>query len=202
MTERSKQTTSRPAQRQKRTQRLNDPRWQLGMACAVTMMLLGAGALYLLGSKLMSSPRLEGALGPKAFEFVRMAADVIFFTAMAAVVHKVIVRLTHSVTGPALVIERGLRGMQKGNFGERLRLRDGDYLTTVADAALGLQKQLTEQRDAVARIVDELHLAAGNEDETRRAIGSLERCFGMDAEESTDEADEVEASDLNDAKAA
>lgn len=170
----------------KRSQRLIDPRWQLGVACAVTLMMLGAGALYMLGAELLSSERVRAALGPGGFRWVRTGADVVFFAAIAMGVHQVIVRVTHQVVGPALVIERGLRALARDDFGERLSLRDGDYLTTVSQAAQDLRERLAARRENVARIVEDLRRGQGNEGDLEAALGALESEFGLGAEGAPD----------------
>ncbi len=187
---------SRPVQSShRRTQRLIDPRWQLGVACAVTMLLLGTGALYMVGTAMMANPRLEALLGSKGFQLVGLGANIVFFLSVAAGVHHVIVRMTHSVVGPALVIERGLWAMKEGDFDARLSLRDGDYLNTVAEATRELNDHLGAQASEVVGIVDQLRSSAKNEHDVLAAADRLSELFGVDTRPRDDEAARVPAED-------
>lgn len=56
------------------------------------------------------------------------------------------IRITHSVAGPALVIERALDAMREGRFDSRLKLRDGDALKSLAEAAQRLCDHLQQQQ--------------------------------------------------------
>lgn len=172
----------RPAQTTyRRTQRLIDPKWQLGIACAVTMMLLGAGAFYIVCSALLDSPKLVATFGGRGAKLVGLGFDIVYFLSVAAFVQHLIVRITHSVVGPALVLERGLRAMANGDFSARLTLRDGDYLTTVAGAAQDLNNRLAGQADDVVGIVDQLRASAANEQDVLGAADRLAELFGVDA---------------------
>jgi len=50
--------------------------------------------------------------------------------------------LTNRIAGPAMVIERGLRGMLEGDLDRRLALRKGDHLQEVAEAAQLVRDQV------------------------------------------------------------
>ncbi|HEU4420399.1 MAG TPA: hypothetical protein VFT55_15795 [Planctomycetota bacterium] len=56
------------------------------------------------------------------------------------------IRITHSVSGPALVIERALDAMREGRFDSRLKLRDRDALKSLAEAAQRLSDHLQQQQ--------------------------------------------------------
>ena len=56
------------------------------------------------------------------------------------------IKITHSVAGPALVIERALDAMREGRFDSRLKLRSGDALTSLAAAAQRLGDHLQQQQ--------------------------------------------------------
>jgi hypothetical protein len=71
------------------------------------------------------------------------------------------IRITHSVAGPALVIERALDAMREGRFDSRLTLRGGDALVSLAAAAQRLSDHLQQQqgtaRPTVTPKADEPH---------------------------------------------
>ena len=181
----------------RRTQRLIDPQWQLGAAFAVTMGLLGTGAVYMMLATLMDSPRMAATLGTKGAQLVGLGADIVFFLSVAAAVHHIVVRLTHSVVGPAFAIERAIRGMQEGDFDTRLTLRDGDYLTTVAGAARDLEEHLGAQTDQVAGIVDQLRSCAKGNPDVQIAADRLSDLFGMDAHAQEEAAAQAPADDAS-----
>ena len=56
------------------------------------------------------------------------------------------IRITHSVAGPASVIERALDAMREGRFDSRLQLRDRDALKSLAAAAQRLSDHLQQQQ--------------------------------------------------------
>lgn len=181
----------------RRTQRLLDPKWQLGMACAVTMLLLGAGATYTLVAEFLDGEWVRGALGAGAYEAVRVGTDILFFGAVAVFVHKVIVRLTHSVVGPAMVIERALAAMEGGDLDARLRLRDGDYLKPLAAAAASLQSRLGGTREESGALLARLREAVGDDAAALELISSLEELHGVEVESSVagDDADPVDGAE-------
>jgi nitrate/nitrite-specific signal transduction histidine kinase len=56
------------------------------------------------------------------------------------------IRITHSVAGPAMLIERALDAMREGKFDSRLTLRDNDALKSLAEAAQRLADHLQQQQ--------------------------------------------------------
>lgn len=59
------------------------------------------------------------------------------------------IRITHSVAGPAMVIERALDAMREGRFDTRLKLRNRDALKSLAEAAQRLCDHLQQQQGGV-----------------------------------------------------
>ena len=60
-------------------------------------------------------------------------------------------RITHSVAGPAWVIEQAVDAMREGKYDSRLTLRDGDYLESLAAAVKRLSDHLAaQQRDGTS----------------------------------------------------
>lgn len=175
------QPTGKPAFH--RTQRLIDPRWQMGAACAASLLLLGTGALYLFGSKLLASAAVANKVGANSLPAVVLVADVLFFLGVVAVVHTVVVRMTHSVVGPALVVERGLRSMREGRYDSRFSLRDGDYLLPVAEAGQNLNDHLSKQIEDLFWGLEEIRDAVGENAEVIAAITRIEASFRIEERE-------------------
>ena len=59
-------------------------------------------------------------------------------------------RITHSVAGPAWVIEQAVDAMREGKYDSRLTLRDGDYLESLAAAVKRLSDHLEAQQQSGA----------------------------------------------------
>lgn len=181
-----------------RKRKLIDPRWQLGVACVVSMLLLGTGALYMLGAKLISTKRVVAVVGEDLHQLVATAFDVAFFLGVVALVHHVVVAMTHVVVGPAFVVERGLKQMQDGRRDARFSLREGDYLNPVASAASVLQENLIEQAELVDQEIGHLRVAAGDHPDVRASLERLERAFrrpGKDDERGTEADDDSRQGD-------
>ena len=175
-----------------RTQRLIDPRWQLGVACVASLVLLGTGALYLFGSRLLMSPRVINAIGSDALPLVSLVCDVTFFLGVVGLIHMLVVRMTHSVVGPAFVVERGLTALTEGDFTARFSLRDGDYLLPVAEAGGRLRDRMKQQRTELAAALEDISTAAGDNADVRAARARIEEIFGIEGADPEDDEDERE----------
>ncbi|MEL6715148.1 MAG: hypothetical protein AAFP86_15305, partial [Planctomycetota bacterium] len=173
-----------------RKQKLIDRQWQLGLACGVTMLMLGSAALYMLGAKLVHSDRVLNVIGPSMHGVVAIGFDVLFFLAVVAAVHHVIVTVTHAVVGPAFVLERGLRSLADQRYDARFKLRTRDYLRDVALAAEALQTRLAEQAEIVRTEVDTVRMSGALREEAKQALDRIERALQptFAVERETDEA--------------
>lgn len=180
--------------RHQRTRRLIEPRWQLGIACGVSLLILGSGALYMLGVRLVASERVASALGESLHRVVTAGFDVAYFLGIVAIVHRVVVRMTHSVVGPAFAIERGLRALARGETGARFKLRDGDSLTEVAAAADELALFLDDARTRREAELGRMEEVAGDADAVAAAIERIRAIEERGAGGSAD-ADQHDAAD-------
>ncbi|MEL6430963.1 MAG: hypothetical protein AAFZ87_15120 [Planctomycetota bacterium] len=160
-----------------RKQKLIDRQWQLGLACGVTMLMLGSAALYMLGARLVHSDRVLNAIDPSMHGVIAVGFDVLFFLGVVAAVHHVIVSVTHAVVGPAYVLERGLRSLANQRYDARFKLRTRDYLRDVAQAAEELQVRLSEQADTVRAEIDTVRSSCTLGDDAKQALERIECAF-------------------------
>ena len=174
--------------RYRRKNYLPDRQWQLSVTRNIAGAALMAGLAYLLTIYLIPTTGILGKFDSRQIGMVAVAVNALYFLALLAAVVLVTIRVTQSVAGPAVVLERAVEGMCEGNFAERLSLRDGDYLKDLAASLEKLSKQLQQQDSERNRNGNELiqALAAG---ELERARNLAEVMFGKNAkkkEEATD----------------
>src|SRR5205823_5223414 len=96
------------------------------------------------------------------------------FLVLAGLLFYVILRITHRVAGPAMVIERAIDGLVEGRFDARLTLRRGDYLKSLAAATQRLSDHLKAEQGDRDRTCVELERAVARGDR-KAAIELLQR---------------------------
>ena len=74
------------------------------------------------------------------------------------------VRLTHSVVGPAQVIDTAVRNLRHGKFDSRLTLRRRDYLTSLAASVEDLSQHLAVRVETVQDLCTRLTAAIERHD--------------------------------------
>ena len=180
--------------RYRRKNYLPDRQWQLSVIRNIAGAALMAGLAYLLTIYLIPTTGILGKFDSRQIGMVAVAVNALYFLALLAAVVLVTIRVTQSVAGPAMVLERAIEGMCEGNFAERLSLRDGDYLKDLAASLEKLSKQLQQQDSERNRTGHELiqALATG---ELERARNLAKGMFGKNAKKKD------EAKDLPEPKA-
>ena len=140
----------------KRERYFIDARLQLAVALPLlavlgVVALAYAAAIYVL-------PGVGALKGMTAAEtrslFLR--ANIIYYGIAAVGVAAVAIFVTHRMAGPALVIERAVRALRRGEFEQRLGLRPGDSLRSLADAVTELRGHLVEQAERRQHLLGEL----------------------------------------------
>jgi methyl-accepting chemotaxis protein len=121
-----------------------DRKLQLSVAAHLLGALAGVAALYVVGMLLLSGG--GGSDGLSAGEVLR--ANLIYFLLAAAILAVVVILITHRIAGPALVVERAVRGMKTGDHSLRLDLRKRDYLKPLAAAVAELREDLDRRAQA------------------------------------------------------
>lgn len=88
--------------------------------------------------------------------------------------------MTHRVAGPAMVIERAIRGFKDGVLKPRLTLRRHDYLTALGRATEEHAEFLRRQSELRAEIASGLREALENDDDDaiRALADQIERMTG------------------------
>jgi methyl-accepting chemotaxis protein len=125
-----------------------DRKLQLSVAAHLLGALAGIAALYVVGVFLLAGG--AGSEGLTAGEVLR--ANLIYFVLAAAILGVVVILITHRIAGPALVIERAVRGMKTGDHSLRLELRKRDYLKPLAAAVAELREELDRRAQAATEL--------------------------------------------------
>jgi methyl-accepting chemotaxis protein len=135
----------------------------VGMVCIALL-------FYVFRARVLGSRALDPAV-------VRLMTGMSGFLVLFCVLMGVIaVFLTHRVAGAAYRLERCIRDLAAGKLRERIALRSGDYLQTLAEALVDLQSSLRageEKRQRLAQDLEALRDAldrAGAIDGTARAM--------------------------------
>ena len=107
---------------------------QFSLALSLTGVMAGVAALYALALYLVPA---TGALESMNAEETRrffLGTNLVYFALAMMVLFTVALMLTHRIAGPALVLERAIRGTMKGQYEHRLKLRKRDHLQPLASA--------------------------------------------------------------------
>lgn len=137
------------------------------LAVVSAVALLHALALLALGPEI----RL---LQPDETRLLLAGFSSFFWLVTVTLVGGVALLLTHRIAGPALIIERAVRALARGDYEARLDLRPSDYMHSLSDSVAELRGQLREQADQRDRVLLELD-AYLREADTEAALESLEQ---------------------------
>jgi hypothetical protein len=130
---------------QRRHRLLIDSPWQIRVWRATAIAAVAAGTLHLvIGSALLGWIPIDGLGGTDA-RTLTLVLHAMFFVLLAAVMYVVTLRLTQEVAGPALVMQKAIEGLQRGEYHHRTSLRKGDYLQELAAATAKLAAQLQQR---------------------------------------------------------
>lgn len=157
-----------------------------GMQRSVALQLLAVvSAIALLhGLALLALGREIRLLSASETRLLFVGFGVFYWLVAIAVVGGAALLLTHRIAGPALVIERAVRALARGDSEPRLQLRPRDYLRSLSDSVLELRVELREQAEQRGRVLRELAAYLRDAD-ARAALECLEQ-LGI-----RDEKDEV-----------
>ena len=151
---------ARPARRRY----LIDPQWQL----SVTGVAVGtAGVISLLclvASYYLTTDESIQLLSSGQLGILAIAINALYFALIATVFIVITMRFTHTVAGPALVIQRAVEALREGRFDSRLQLRKHDYLKGVAGSLHALSKDLRDRQFDEQQLLTELEEALARKD--------------------------------------
>ncbi len=89
-----------------------------------------------------------------------------FFALTFVTLGIILVILSHRVAGPAMVFDKAMRGMLKGKFKERTKIREKDYLQGLSDVLGELQDHMKVDHERRHEFLRNLHQALESKDLT------------------------------------
>ncbi len=118
---------------------------QWGVALQLVCAIAGFAMLYVAAFMMLGNHiRL---LNAEETRLTFLIANLVYWTFAMVMTAMVALYLTHRMAGPAQVIERAVRAMRDGDYGQRLALRPGDYLQSLAEAVFELRDELASSED-------------------------------------------------------
>ncbi len=120
------------------------------MQFSVLYMVLGVLALtsFAFIGAAVTLPESDALVGltPTEVSTLTIQIAAVYFLFSFASLTWITLVLTHRVAGPAFVLERAVREMDRGNFESRTRLRKKDYLKSLSEALTEHASTLREER--------------------------------------------------------
>lgn len=144
---------------------VTDLRMQLSVSLSMVGMLVAVCLVYAVTVWLMSDwgSVSEEWTSNEATNLGMLVNGIFFVVALLASI-VVSIFATHRIAGPAMVIERAVRGLCDGDYEKRLTLRDKDHLKTLAAAVRELRTKMLEERRAQKRLHIQMESALGSGD--------------------------------------
>src|SRR5712671_1720010 len=129
-----------------------DPKWQTAVATRmIGACVLVVGLAQIVIIELLSRADTLDEMSSTQWLFAAVLSSSLQLLLVFAVLWRATIRITHSVAGPAMVIERAVDNICAGKFDSRLTLREGDYLKSLAAAVKRLSDQLEQRQQREAR---------------------------------------------------
>ena len=140
----------------KRERYLIDAPLQLSLALPL-LATLGAVALaYVAAIYVIPGGTALEAMSAEETRALFLRANLVYYGIAAAAIVAVAIYLSHRIAGPAFVVERALRAMREGDYGERLSLRPNDLLQPLANVTTELRDALVAQDADRRQLVKQL----------------------------------------------
>ncbi len=140
----------------KRERYLIDTRLQLSLALPLLATLGVVALAYVAAIYVIPGGSALKAMTAEETRALFLRANVVYFGIAAAAIVAVAIYLSHRIAGPAFVVERALRAMRGGDYGERLSLRPNDLLQPLAKVTTELRDALVAQDADRRQLVKEL----------------------------------------------
>ena len=173
-----------------------DSRLQFSLALSLTGVMAGVAALYAIALYVVPA---TGALESMNAEETRrffLGTNLVYFALATMILFTVALLLTHRIAGPALVIERAIRGTMKGEYEHRLKLRKRDHLQPLASAITDWRDHLASGYEAQQGLLNDLGncLEEGDSDGAKEVLSQLRKSVPQqhDPEQEPAAADAVE----------
>jgi hypothetical protein len=137
--------------------------------------MAGVAALYAIALYVVPA---TGALESMNAEETRrffLGTNLVYFALATMILFTVALLLTHRIAGPALVIERAIRGTMKGEYEHRLKLRKRDHLQPLAGAILEWRDNLASGYETQQGLLKDLGncLEEGDTDGAKEVLSQL-----------------------------
>jgi hypothetical protein len=169
-----------------RRQFVVDRQWQLSLSFGAAAVVLGSGALALLATYALTSESNIESMTGREIGVLALLINGVYFGLVAAGAAIAIVLVTHSVSGPARVLEQAVDCLSRGKFDCRLTLRKRDYLKRLAESLQRLADRL-KQREAELGRLDQALLEALDRGDVGAARDLVEELRGARLSEVSDE---------------
>jgi methyl-accepting chemotaxis protein len=170
---------------QPRKQFLVEPSIQMPLMVSVLGTVVAFSALYLATILILGA---DGSTldDPSSRAATRLGVAVTgaYFLLVLVAVAVVVIRMTHRFAGPARVLERAVRAMLEGDFGQRMAVRSKDMLRSLSAALLEVQTRWSREREQLAEFRG--RLAEALEKGDLEAARALEREFRPETSETAD----------------
>jgi methyl-accepting chemotaxis protein len=161
---------------------------QFYVAMPIVGALGGIALLYTLAVFVLPESTIKDTLGSESTQQFLLIANGAYFVVGTAIVLVLSLYLMFRVAGPAFVVERALRAFTNGDLSERLNLRKGDQLKSLAEAATALRDKLRADQDAHRSELDAISrmLEAGDIEGAKQAIVQVRGDSATGAEEAAE----------------
>ena len=161
---------------ERRGRYLIDAPLQLSIAAPLLGIPLIVGIAYVAAVYWLPGETALNAMTVEETRRLSLQASVVYFGIAVVGLGAFAVYLTHRIVGPAQVIERAVRALVRGDYEQRVELRPGDHLTTLAAAVAELREHLLEQEESRRRLVEQLasRLAQHDAQAARELLSKLE----------------------------
>jgi methyl-accepting chemotaxis protein len=159
----------------RRRRYLLDSRWQAAVAGGTVAVAAVVGLLgFLVSYALTNSERLE-RLSSGQLGLLAALVNALYIALVTSVLVLMAIRLTHTVAGPARVLQRAIDALRSGRFDSRLELRKHDYLKDLAQSLGALTEDLRLRRESEQRLAAALEGALARNDlrAAREAVQAL-----------------------------
>ncbi len=133
-----------------------DRRMQLTLACQLLAVIASIALAYVLAVYVLFDEASLEALTAEETRSLFRTANLLYCGYAVVFLGVAAVLLTHRIAGPALVIERAVRGMLRGEYEHRLSLRPRDYLESLSASVQELRTQLRDREESQAALLEEL----------------------------------------------
>lgn len=154
------------------------------MQYSVLYLVIGVSALtaFIFVAAAIALPAADSSasLTPSEMSSLLLQLGAVYVFFSVASLAWITIRLTHRVAGPAQVLERALRAMSRGDFGQRTKLRSKDYLQELAQAAGEHAAHLRARREQRLAMYDELQQYVATQ-RPEKVGAVLERLRALDA---------------------